>query len=280
MKEFWTMKPSDFDRFASFQQYPTFLPSPWKQVIPTILLTPVVLMLVFLINFYIVQSHLPTSSAAAKRRASYQLTNLCVNTFLGMLGWYHFSYTLPEEPTIDDQVIGLTSLYLLSCIQIGYQLWSIAMGLFAVKETPAMMCHHVALIMACFMSGFMTIGFRYWTPFFYGVVEISSVPLSITNLFKDNPKWIQKYPTQYFRTRLAFAITFLAVRWVMYAPRKYVFLRQCMWAIQSSDSVPYKTYMSVVWLCSVFLACLQLYWGTLIIKGLANAFLPKKTKQP
>jgi hypothetical protein len=269
MSEFWTM----------IHQYPAFLPSPWQHVIPTILFTPVFLMIVFLVNFYIVQSYLPTSSAAAKRRASYQLTNMCVNAFLGAFGSYHFWYTLPLESTVDDQVIGWEALYPLSCIQIGYQLWSISMGLFAVKETPVMMAHHVALIMACFMSGFMTIGFRYWSPFFYGVVEISSVPLSMTNLFKDNPKWIQKYPATYFRVRLAFAITFLTFRWVMYAPRKYVLLRQFLWAIQSSDSLPYKVYMSLVWFSSFFLACLQFYWGTLIVKGLANAFLSNRKKE-
>lgn len=279
MSEFWTMKPTDFNRFATFHQYPTFLPSPWQHLIQTILLTPAFLMLVFIGNFYIVQSYLPMSSAAAKRRASYQLTNLCVNAFLGALGSYHYWFTLPSESTVDDQVIGWESLYTLSCIQIGYQLWSLGMAFTAVKETPAMIAHHVAVIMTCFMSGFMTLGFRYWSPFFYGVVELSSVPLSMTNLFKDNPKWIQMYPTMYFRVRLAFAIAFLAVRWVMYAPRKYVLLRQFLWAIQSSDSLPYIVYMSLVWSSSFFLACLQLYWGTLIVKGLANAFLPKREKQ-
>jgi hypothetical protein len=175
--------------------------------------------------------------------------------------------------------MGWESLYPIAALQIAYQLWAIRMGLFVVKESPAMIVHHVAVIMASCMCALLTIGFRYWTPFFFGMVEVSSVPLALMNTFKDHPVLIEKYPTFYHYVRLAFAFSFLVIRWTMFAPRQYTFLQQSMWAIRSSESYPYILFMSLVWLSSFFLWCLQVFWGTLIVKGLAVTFLFPKEKR-
>jgi len=278
-----TIKPPVFDRFADYHEQQTFLSEEHIRinVISFIIYSTLALTFLYSVLLRLVQCYAPKSwSLFVKRKVSYQLTNMGVNACLGAVGMYHFLYTLPENPSIDDQVMGWeSSLYPIAALQIAYQLWAIPMGLFVVNETAAMIVHHVAVILVSFMCSFMTIGFRYWTPFFLGMVEISSVPLAVMNTFKDYPVLIQEYPTLYFYVRITFALLFLTIRWVMFAPRKYMFLQQCMWAIQSSESVPYQLYMSVVWLSAFFLWCLQVFWGTLIIKGLANAFLFSKEKK-
>lgn len=285
MTEHITIMPWEnmVERFAEYHKRPTFLSEEHIRgnVIPFIVYATVALTIFFNVILFFVQCYAPKScSVFIKRKVSYQMTNLCVNAVLGSVGLYHFCYTLPETTSIDNQVMGWESLYPIAALQIAYQLWAIPMGLFVVKETPAMIVHHVAVILVAFMCSFMTIGFRYWTPFFLGMVELSSVPLACMNTFKDHKVLITQYPSLYFYVRMSFALSFLVIRWIMFAPRKYVFLQQCMWTIQASDSVPYRIYMSLVWLSAFFLWCLQVFWGTLIIKGLANAFLFSKGKKP
>ena len=276
------LTPSDVARFAEFHQQPMFLPEEHirNNVIPFVVYSTVALTILFNAILCLVQCYAPKSwNARVTRKVSYQTTNLIVNACLGLFGLYHLCCTLPNNASIDEQVMGWEALHCISSLQIAYQLWAVPMGLFLVKESPAMIAHHVAVILVSFMCSFMTIGFRYWVPFFLGLVELSSVPLAVMNTFKDHPVLIQQYPTLYFYVRMAFALSFLAIRWVMFAPRKYVFLQQCAWAIQSSDSLPYIVYMSSVWLSAFFLWCLQVFWGTLIVKGLAYVFLFPKEKK-
>lgn len=274
--------PSDLTRFSEFHEKPMFLSEEHIRgnVIPFVVYSTVALTILFNVILRTVQCYAPKSwNAYVKRKVSYQATNLLVNACLGSVGMYHFYFTLPANASVDEQVLGWEPFHSISSLQIAYQLWAIPMGLFVVNESPAMIAHHVAVILVSFMCSFMTIGFRYWTPFFLGMVELSSVPLAVMNTFKDYPTLIQQYPIFYFYVRIIFALSFLAIRWIMFAPRKYVFLQQCAWAIQSSDSLPYMIYMSLVWLSAFFLWCLQLFWGILIVKGLANVFIFGKGKK-
>ena len=227
-------------QFAEFHELPTFLPYQFIRdtILPFIITSTIVLTVFYHSMLLLVQAKAPKSwNATVQNKVTYQLTNLTVNACLGTVGLYHFYYTLPDNPSLQDQVLGWQeSLYPIAGLQIAYQLWAIVMGLFVVKESPAMILHHVCVILVSCMCSFMTIGFRYWTPFFLGMVELSSVPLAIMNTFKDYNMFIQQYPQVYFYVRLAFAFSFLIVRWFMFAPRKYIFLRQCMWAILSSTS--------------------------------------------
>jgi TLC domain len=155
-----------------------------------------------------------------------------------------------------------------SAVQIGYQLWAIPLGLYYVQESWPMLLHHGTVVVCASMSGFLTLGFRYWTPFFYGLVELSSVPLAVMNCCKDHVVLQQRYPTFYGRVRLAFAISFLYIRVVLFVPRQYYFLRDHYLLFSTSPIRLYQAYMATVWLSSFFLLNLQLYWASLIVQGL------------
>jgi hypothetical protein len=47
-----------------------------------------------------------------------------------------------------------------------------------------MLMHHVTVIVVASMTLLMTNGFRYWIPYFFGIMEIISIPLAIMNTFK------------------------------------------------------------------------------------------------
>jgi hypothetical protein len=211
----------------------------------------------------------------------YQITNLSVNAFLGILGLYYQLKHVPPYSSmkVADTIVGHDHFTVFAAVQIGYQLWSLPVGIFHVNESHAMLLHHGAVIMVATMSAFFTSGFRYWTPFFYGIIELSSVPLALMNMFKDRRDWIQMYPQGYTAIRLVFCATFLGVRVLWFVPRKVRYLRDhyLLWSFAFRDHtrpVWYVVFMAGVWWSSVFLLGLQLHWGALIVRGLVKLVSP------
>jgi hypothetical protein len=191
-----------------------------------------------------------------------------------VLGWSSLpqqrlsTTTTTTTTTVEHTVAGHVDYVVFSAVQIGYQLWAIPLGLYYVQESWPMLLHHGTVVMCASMSGFLTLGFRYWTPFFYGLVELSSVPLAIMNCCKDHAILVQRFPTFYVRVRLAFALSFLYIRVVLFVPRQYYFLRDHYLLFSTSPIRLYQAYMATVWLSSFFLLNLQLYWASLIVQGL------------
>lgn len=257
-----------------------FLPPEVLQstVLPTILWCALALCVVFSATFVVVDSLLPLGASTAlskRRKVCYQLTNFCANTALGLAGLYTELYLQPADLSYTNippeySVQGFDHLLFFSCFQLGYQLWAIPTGGILVGESPAMLAHHFAVILVAGMSALFTNGFRYWTPFFYGFIELSSIPLAIMNTFKDNPAWIQKHAGAYLVVRLIFCFMFLWIRLVMFLPRQYVFLRDHFLLFTSSDNRPYQVFMSLVFVSALILQILQIYWGFIILKGLVR----------
>jgi hypothetical protein len=205
------------------------------------------------------------------------MTNFWVNASLGFWGLYYFKHKLTKEPSLEEQIVGWESFYPLGCLQLGYQIWAIPVGVFVVHEAPEMIVHHFAVILVSYMAVFLRISYNYFMPFMFGMLELSSLPLAIMNLWKDHPKWIEKSPSLYTGIRLTFCATFLYIRWYMYLPRKYDFLRLLALTLVTSDSWAFRIYYSLVAICSLFLAVLQIWWGSIIVKSLVRFAFGKST---
>jgi len=268
---------TDYSRIADLHGDSYFLP--WNHlstcVLPGLVFVTLVLTLFYCTHLWLQASR--SLDVKQQRKSAYQFTNLCVNAVLGGLGLYYF-LRLPSEPTLEEKIVGHNEFYPIVCLQIGFQLWAIPVGMFYVDESPAMILHHVSVVVVGCMAGFTSFGFRYFTPFMFGMLEMSSVPLAIMNTFKDNPKLIERYPLFYTVIRLVFAIMFLTIRWYMLMPRKYDYLRLNLLAIMSSPSVGFRIYYCFCWLSAFFLMILQIFWGSLIIKGLAKMVFVKEQK--
>ena len=209
---------------------------------------------------------------AARRRLCYQITNISTNLFLGLMGCYFEYFLLPEHPTMQEKVQGQEGYFVFGAVQIGYQLWSLLVGTIFVNERIEMIFHHIAVITVGCMSVFFNNGFRYWTPYFFGIFELSSVPLGIMNIFKDNKAWMEAYPKFFGNIRVIFAATFLTIRIVMLVPR-LIYLRDCFLVpyLMNKEHFGYRLYLFMVWASSCFLFLLQLYWGYLIVMGIVKA---------
>lgn len=260
---------------------PMFLPTEfiYSNVLPGIVYSFVALTILFACSFLLVDKLVDksTSTQTNRRKVCYQMTNFAANCFLGLTGAYYELFLIQSDVhyynvSPADSTSGYNNAVLFSSFQIGFQLWSIPIGLFLVDESLPMLVHHLAVICVSTMSGFLRLGFRYWTPFFYGFIELSSVPLAIMNTFKDNPKWIQQHKQLYTVVRVVFGISFLWIRIVMFTPRMYLYLYDHYVLFTTSKfkhyNIQYQVFMSFVWISAAFLQVLQFYWGYLIVKGL------------
>jgi hypothetical protein len=215
------------------------------------------------------------AASFAALKASYQLTNLLVNLALGVLGIYHYAI-IPRGESVRDKIVGYEHVKLFAVGQVGYQLWGLALGVFFVGELPSMIVHHVAVICVGSVSAFLHCGFRYYIPFFYGLIEISSVPLAVMNAFKNNKHWIKAYPEMYTAVRTAFAVTFLLVRVILWTPNYWDFFCNAAMLLYSSEVITTKVILAVFILSSLILTGLQYFWASKIISALVKGGGPKK----
>lgn len=205
-------------------------------------------------------------------RASYQLTNLLVNLTLGCLGiFYQINLPWGESESITNKIVGYEHVKLFAIGQIGYQVWALPLGYFIVGEPKAMIVHHCAVICVGSVSTFARCGFRYYTPYFYGLIEISSVPLSIMNSFKNNRHWIKAYPGIYRAVRLVFGVTFLLVRVILWTPFFSSFFTLASMLLYSSEHTSTKIILVCFNISSLVLTMLQYFWASKIVVALCKS---------
>jgi hypothetical protein len=272
---------------SKFHDRSIFLPEQLirEKVLPAIAITTVALTLVYLLLLQFGSKILPRSDdTMKKRKLCYQATNVFFNVCIGYLGVYCEYILIPSLPIFHapsiDRVVGLEDeLYWLSALQLGYQMWAIPVGIFHAQEDIMMILHHVSVVISASTTGFFSLGFRYYTPFFFGVMELSSLPLSLMNVFKDNPSLRKKYPTANVLSRFIFAISFLVIRVYLCLWKWPVYLRDSFLVFWTREISLYKAYLFVQFAMASFLTFLQLYWGLLIAKGLISVVMkPKKDK--
>jgi hypothetical protein len=214
---------------------------------------------------------------AKVHKISYQGTNLIVNLFLGLYGIHTFM-TLPNlaATPILSRIAEFDSLAFFALVQIGYNLWSVPVGLLFIQESKLMMVHHISTICVSSICAFCTNGQRYHSPFFFGVIEISSVPLSLMNFSRDNPSWVKNYPIIQHGSRPVFAVLFLVTRVILWTPSIMDVLRNCILIAWTCRTTVCQVASTSFTLSAVFLTALQWYWGFLITKAITKMIFPTK----
>lgn len=273
------------ERIGALNEGPIFLDESFLRqvVVPQTIVCGGAMSVIYVALLYWIDMYASKNvSTAARRKISYQATSLCACVILSVMGLYYEYHLDNKGLTVEEKIQGHEHLVLLSSFQLGFQLWAIPVGIFHVDESPVMILHHLTVVAVAIMTGFLRNGFRYWIPFYFGIFELSTIPLSIMNFFKEFPSLIDQYPGLYLKVRLTFCGTFLYVRILMLAPRLYSYLRSHFLLYSQHPSLPYRIFMSACGGSSLILLLLQLYWASLILKGLGKAYLPavfKRTKQ-
>jgi hypothetical protein len=163
--------------------------------------------------------------------------------------------------------------------------WDIPTGLCtpALREIP-MILHHIGMFMTAAISmGILSNGipiFGYYAPFYFGVIEISSLPLIIVDIYHPKHKAWHAYLTCTERSgwvmklndmaRPLFALLFMLIRMIAFP---YVSVMGVLRDVLHVTSLPLDQRNNVPNLplyilasLNVSFSCLQLYWGTLLIR--------------
>lgn len=266
----------EIELVSHLHENPLFLP--WEHirdnVIPAVLVTIACIVVIHQTMAFFLAKRFPSKNPRAYlySSGSYRATNLLVNLFLGVVGTYHYTQTLPQSPTPSERVEGFDSLYWLAAVQFGYNAWGIPMGLFLANESPGIILHHVCVMVGAFQSGCFSNGCRYINPFFFGLIEMSSIPLSVMNFMKDH-RDVYKSAWSFHAVRITFAVSFLFTRVYLWMPEMYQFIRICVLMGYTCTSAPPIIFWTSAFWVMVILSILQLFWASKIVKGLLGIVL-------
>lgn len=213
--------------------------------------------------------------------------------FEGMYVWYTQQDELHSEG-MEGRIFGISEGGVdIGAIVFGMMLfWDIPTSLVVpALQNKLMLAHHVGLLIVSglsigIFSGGNPLG-SYYAPFFFGVIEFSTIFLSIVDLFHPkNAAWHQWLNSSQStignlaRTlnelcRPLFAISFLITRCVLFP---YVMLSTCLldfWKAAMLSPEERRggssSLLLFVWVLCLAFTFLQLHWGVLIAKQVAKA---------
>lgn len=235
---------------------------------------------------------------------SHQLVALPLMIIMTYCGWrdWFFHYEAGAA-TAADRIFGYSNPNdtVLAIASGAILLWDIPMGFISPQlRDPIMWGHHFGMFMVSstmcgtFCKGGNMIGY-YYAPFYFGVIEMSSLFLTYVDIFHPKYKhyynWLQdgkanEKPMAKLChdanevARVLFAITFMLLRGI-YFP--YVSFRNAipdLWEAYKTppDGVPMWTGYFLAILISSF-ALLQAYWGLLISKQVMKLFTDDDDKK-
>jgi len=189
---------------------------------------------------------------------------LMINLVLhGTAEWF-FSNEKQHDSTAEQRIVQGSCF---SDLIVGIMVWDIPVTLLTpqLRNLP-MMLHHVAMLVTASLSlGVWSDGkglFGYYAPFFFGISEISTLPLVVMDLMTykglASPAWLGPL----------FAFLFLTVR-AIYFP--YVSVTRVLPDIKEVTSKGiYPKALHAMAVLNVLFTLLQLYWGALVVQELVK----------
>lgn len=143
--------------------------------------------------------------------------------------------------------------------------------------------HHLCASTVGFVSAFTTHGSRYYSPFFYGVSELSSIPLSLVNIYKFRPDWHVNMPILQHLLKGLFALTFLTIRVGCWMPVIKSFFSDIYHLQTTSDPAMTLGFRLTLLITSaipaLLLTCLQLFWAYRIVQIVWRILLKQLTQK-
>jgi hypothetical protein len=153
-------------------------------------------------------------------------------------------------------------------LQIALQIYT-TIADFAMKDAallkPELLAHHLvtAVLMCVCLHPFGNSRMF----MFFGLTELSSIPLNVVYLIRRFPALRSAYPTAELASKLCFSLSFLALRVVLSSKISWD-LQRDLWSLYVSGTAHSMAVAAFVSISNAFVCTLQLYWATLIFQGL------------
>jgi len=190
---------------------------------------------------------------------------ICYYSLVGRLDW------ITEQPaTLQERMYSFDpSAHKICLLQIALQIYVIVSALYTrhpLLMSPVAFAHHL-------MTGAgMCISLRPFghsrTGLFFGVTELSTIPLDVIDLFKGFKQLRTQFPRTELVSKIIFALSFLGLRVGLVTHASYGFQSDLYQLYATGDfvthSLPVLAFSS---LANVGIVLLQFYWATLILKG-------------
>ena len=120
--------------------------------------------------------------------------------------------------------------------------------------------HHFAVCIVCSFTMYPRPVVTFYSPFYSGLQEMSSVALGVVDLFKQFPSLQEQYGGLYLGARFVFAILFVAVRLMVWMWVAWYFWRD-LYLLYVNDQVRDWLPVVVCYSLNAFLTFLQVLWG-------------------
>lgn len=105
----------------------------------------------------------------------------------------------------------------------------------------------------------------------FGLTELSTVPLNVLDTLKTFKSLSAKYPTVFIISKAAFAISFLFLRCGLSTKLSIGFQRD-LYELYATGTAHSNTVVMGMSVSNLFIVALQLYWGSLVAKGMYGMF--------
>lgn len=248
----------------------------WSTLIPSL---HVITLLLF--RFFNLYSQPTRRGSRSSDIIATEITStICVVWFsaVGVIGYFHlFGYT-------DGHDLSLSPFYGYSTLvhhhlitpMLVYQIWNLIACLLhnEYRDLPSLAHHFVTAWLA--YCGFHPFA-HYYALFYFGIAELTTIPLNIVNSFKNVPNLQQSYPLFYSNIRTLFAGSFLIIRTIWWPVVSYGLFMGCVDLLSSQKA--HSTFVVCYFLFSnLFLTSLQFYWGYLILINVMKGSKESKKK--
>lgn len=197
------------------------------------------------------------------------VAGLCVTYLglIGLIGWFQLnpSWNLQYKDLEKDKLYGRTQFVEdhLIAPMITFQGWNLLLCLFNKDlGDPFMIAHHFATVMLGYFGLFPYV--HYYGLYFFGVAELSNIPLTLVDMFKYFPDLRRKFPMINQASRLIFAASFIFLRILFWTKVSYEFWQSSLTLLYSGEA--HSIFVVTFFLLSnIFLTLLQYFWGFKIV---------------
>ena len=186
-------------------------------------------------------------------------------TIAGTVGFFNLGNVVDNANNLFVDKFYAQSYYVENFLvypMFSYQVWNLVCCLILADfRTPDAIGHHI--VTGCL--GYFGIApfAQYYALFYFGVAEVSSIPLTLLDIFKFLPDVARKYPALQNSVKATFAVTFFIVRIFVWPFVSYELFFGCVDLFQKGTA--HSNFVVGFFLfANMFLTFLQFYWGVLI----------------